>query len=179
MTDVEPLFADRSWSWDDHARDVEIAAAGIPRGAAVVRRGFPSAEMEAVTNTPSSTNETAGDWPEAEGATGVLLRLAAAARLYRSADGGIHVQVPVADRNETFGLKSAGFRDWLVDGYFAERHEPATPAAIQRVISVLEAQSAVRWCDSFCFCARCARRGSGRFGLFPGPGRCQWKSGQD
>ena len=72
---------------------------------------------------------------------GVLLRLAAAAGLYRSADGGIHVQVPVAGRNETYGLKSAGFRDWLVDGYFAERHEPASPAAIGRVVSVLEARA--------------------------------------
>ena len=72
-------------------------------------------------DTPTSTNETAGDLPEAEGTISVLLRLAAAARLYRSADGGIHVQVPVAGRNEIYGLKSAGFRDWLIDGYFAER----------------------------------------------------------
>ena len=113
----------------------------IARGRSDDRRGFSSAELETVTNTPTSMNETVGDLPEAEGTIGLLLRLAAAARLYRSADGGIHVQVPVAGRNETFGLRSAGFRDWLVDGYFAERHEPASPAAIQRVVSVLEARA--------------------------------------
>ena len=104
--------------------------------------------------TPTSTNETAGEPTEAEGTISVLLRLAAAARLYRSGDGGDFMsQVPVAGRYETYGLKSAGFRDWLIDGYFAERHEPASLAAIQRVVSVLEA-GAVRWCDSVGFCAR-------------------------
>jgi hypothetical protein len=91
--------------------------------------------------TTSITNETTCDSPETERSIGVLLRLAAAARLYRAGDGGLHAQVPVGDRHETYGLKSAGFRDWLVDGYFAERHEPASPAAIQRVVSVLEARA--------------------------------------
>ena len=123
------------------ARDVEIAAAGIAWYRLVVQDGFSSNGVESGMNMPTPTNETAGELREAEGTIGVLLRLAAAARLYRSADGGIHVQVPVAGRNETFGLRSAGFRDWLVDGYFSERHEPAPPAAIGRVVSVLEARA--------------------------------------
>jgi hypothetical protein len=111
-------------------------------------------------NTPMSANETAGALPEAEGTISVLLRLAGAARLSRSADGGIHVQVPVAGRNETFGLKSAGFRDWLVDGYFAERRAPVSPAAIKRVVSVLEARARFDGATPSVF-VRVARDGGG------------------
>ena len=44
-----------------------------------------------------------------------LLRVASAARLYRSADGRLQALVPVGDRHEVFGLQSAGFRHWLVE----------------------------------------------------------------
>ena len=71
----------------------------------------------------------------------VLLRLASSARTYRSADGRLHAQVPVGDRLEMYGLKSAGFRDWLIDGYFSYRGAPASPWAIRRVISLLEARA--------------------------------------
>jgi hypothetical protein len=71
----------------------------------------------------------------------VLLRLASTARLYRSGDGGLHARVPIGDRYEVYGLRSAGFRDWLIDGYFADRHEPPCPSAILRVVSVLEARA--------------------------------------
>ena len=138
--------------------------------------GFTSMEFESRMITPTSTNETAGESPEAEGTISVLLRLAAAARLYRSGDGGLHVQVPVAGRYETYGLKSAGFRDWLIDGYFAERHEPASPAAIQRVVSVLEARARFDGATPSVFVRR---RDTERLGLFPGPGRWHWKGGQD
>ncbi len=71
----------------------------------------------------------------------ILLRLASSARTYRSADGRLHAQVPVGDRLEMYGLKSAGFRDWLIDGYFSYRGAPASPWAIRRVISLLEARA--------------------------------------
>ncbi len=38
------------------------------------------------------------------------------AQLFRSADGRSCAQVPVGDRLEIYGLRSAGFRDWLIDG---------------------------------------------------------------
>jgi hypothetical protein len=84
---------------------------------------------------------TAGNGVEAEKTVDILLRLASSARMYRSPDGRLHAQVPVGDRLEMYGLKSAGFRDWLIDGYFSYRGEPASPWAIRRVVSVLEARA--------------------------------------
>jgi hypothetical protein len=74
----------------------------------------------------------------------ILLRLASAARIRRSSDGRLHAQVPVDDRHETYGLKSAGMRNWLTDAYFNECGQPPSLWAIQRVISVLEAKA---WFD--------------------------------
>jgi hypothetical protein len=70
-----------------------------------------------------------------------LLRLAAAARLCRSGDGELHAQVPIGDRYEVYGVRSGGFRDWLIDGYFADRRESPSPATIARVVGLLEARA--------------------------------------
>jgi hypothetical protein len=70
-----------------------------------------------------------------------LLHLAAPARVFRSADGGLHARVPVGDRHEIYPLGSNGFRDWLIDGYFTARSEPPSSSAIMRVVSVLEARA--------------------------------------
>jgi hypothetical protein len=35
-----------------------------------------------------------------------------------------YARVPVGDRQEIYGLKSAAFRDWLIGGYFADQGEP-------------------------------------------------------
>ena len=85
-----------------------------------------------------------GDKEPAEKPLDVLLRLASTARLYRSADGRLHAHVPVGDRFETYRLKSAGFRNWLTDGYFASSGQPPSLWAIQRVTAVLEARA---WFD--------------------------------
>jgi hypothetical protein len=89
----------------------------------------------------SSTNRKADSTPDVESAIQVLLRLAAAAQVYRSGDGVLHARVPIGDRHEVYGLRSAGFRDWLIDGYFVERQEPPSTAAIMRVVSLLEARA--------------------------------------
>jgi hypothetical protein len=78
---------------------------------------------------------------EREGPVDALLRLASSARLYRSADGRLHARVKVGDRHEVYGLSSAGFRDWLTDGYFADRRQPPSQWAIGRVVSLLEARA--------------------------------------
>jgi hypothetical protein len=74
-------------------------------------------------------------------AVGILSRLASAARMFRSADGRYCAQVPVGDRLEIYGLRSAGFRDWLIDGYLAQQDEPPPNSAIRRVIGTLEARA--------------------------------------
>jgi hypothetical protein len=71
----------------------------------------------------------------------VLLRLAARAKLFRAADGRLHARVPVGNRHEIYGLRSAAFRDWLIEGYFADQNEPASDWAIRRVVGVLEARA--------------------------------------
>ena len=45
--------------------------------------------------------------------------LASGARVFRAADGRFHARVPVNGRQAIFGLKSSGFRDWLVDRYLS------------------------------------------------------------
>jgi hypothetical protein len=78
---------------------------------------------------------------DGEGPVDALLRLASSARLYRSTDGRLHARVKVGDRQEIYGLKSSGFRDWLTDGYFADRREPPSQWAVRRVVSLLEARA--------------------------------------
>jgi len=77
--------------------------------------------------------------PEGEGPVEVLLRLAASARFFRSADGRLYAQVPVARRREIHGLKSAAFREWLSRGYFRDCLELPSDRAIRRVLDSLEA----------------------------------------
>ena len=76
--------------------------------------------------TVAMDNVTGGSRDQ-DGPIRVLMRLAEAGRLSRSGDGSIHVRVPVGDRHEVYGIRSGAFRDWLIEGYFAERGEP--PAA--------------------------------------------------
>jgi hypothetical protein len=76
-----------------------------------------------------------------EGSVDALLRLASSARLYRSSDGRLHARVKIGDRREIYGLNSPGFRDWLTDGYFADRREPPSQWAIRRVVSLLESRA--------------------------------------
>jgi hypothetical protein len=52
---------------------------------------------------------------ERSSAIQILSRLASCVVLFRSADGHFCAQVPVGARLEIFGLRSGGFRDWLVD----------------------------------------------------------------
>jgi len=71
----------------------------------------------------------------------VLVRLISSVQLHRTADGPIFAEVPTSDRNETYGLKSRGFRDWLVDGYFAHSGHPPSSRAISGIVGVLEARA--------------------------------------
>ena len=50
-----------------------------------------------------------------------ISELASGARLFRSADGHSCAQVRVGDRLEIYGLRSAGFRDWLISINFERR----------------------------------------------------------
>ena len=71
----------------------------------------------------------------------ILASLASGARLFRSNDGRFFAQVRVGERLEIFGLKSAAFRGWLIDGYLAYHPESPTPAAVRRAVGMLEARA--------------------------------------
>ena len=69
-----------------------------------------------------------------------LLRLASAAQFVRSADGRLHARVPIDDRREIYGLKSASFRDWLIERYRSEGGQPPQADVVRRVLTSLEAR---------------------------------------
>ena len=70
-----------------------------------------------------------------------MLRIVACAQLSRGPDGRPFARVPVEDRFEFYELKSAAFRNWLVDAYLAKHKQPPSKLAISRVVAVLEARA--------------------------------------
>jgi hypothetical protein len=88
-----------------------------------------------------TSEATGGTLSEHSSLVQLLASVASRARLFRSNDGRFFAQVPVGDRLEVYGLKSAGFRDWLIHGYLIYQPEPPSQAAIRRAIGMLEARA--------------------------------------
>ena len=82
---------------------------------------------------PSSNDETIEKPRKDEGPVEVLLRLTATAGSLRSTDGRFYAQVSVGGRREIYALRSAAFRDWLIDGYFRDRRELPSDWSMRRV----------------------------------------------
>ena len=76
-----------------------------------------------------------------------MLRLVSCTQLSRGTDGRPFARVPVEDRFEFYELKSAAFRNWLVDAYIDRCGEPPSKLAISRVVAVLEARAQFRGND--------------------------------
>jgi putative DNA primase/helicase len=95
----------------------------------------------------------------------LLATLAHNMSLFRSTDGRFYAQVPVGERQENYGLKSQGFRDWIIDGYLIDQAEPPSPWAIRRVVGMLEARA--RFNDAIPeIYIRVARNGDGEDGPY-------------
>ncbi len=90
---------------------------------------------------PSTSEETGAKPTEPVSPGQVLASLASGARMFRANDGRFFAQVPVGDRFEVYGLRSAAFRDWLIDGYLASQSEPPSPGAIRGAVGMLEARA--------------------------------------
>jgi len=88
---------------------------------------------------PSPSDETIDNALDDESPVNVLRQLAATARLLRSSDGRFYAQVPIGGRRETYLVKSAAFRDYLVDTYFRQCRELPSDWAIRRVLGALQA----------------------------------------
>jgi hypothetical protein len=71
----------------------------------------------------------------------MMLKLVSCAQLSRGTDGRPFARVPVEDRFEFYDLKSAAFRNWLVDAYLERCGEPPSKLVISRVVAVLEARA--------------------------------------
>lgn len=122
----------------------------------------------------SSSRVEAVEIPERQGSLQVLSRLASSARLFRSAEGRFCAQVSVNDRLEIHGLMSAGFSDWLIDGYLAGRAEPPSGWAIRRVVGMLaQGPGAIHYRSSRGLRPRRPRERHRRLALFPRPRRSQ------
>ena len=97
--------------------------------------------LPALPDSNASSIEETGRNLEQVSPAQILASLASGARLFRSNDGRFFAQVRVGDRLEIFGLKSAAFRDWLIEGYLAYHPESPTPAAVRRAVGMLEARA--------------------------------------
>jgi hypothetical protein len=100
----------------------------------------PGNSLELLASTTSLTTVVVNE-AERMGSVQVLTQLASNARLFRPADGRFCAQVPVGDRLEIYRLKSAAFRDWLIDGYVIDQPEAPSSWPLRRVIGMLEARA--------------------------------------
>src|SRR6476620_6354184 len=87
----------------------------------------------------SPNDEALGNPKQHKGAVERLMSLTATAGLLGSTDGRFYARVAVGSRREVYDLKSASFRDWLIDGYIRAGHEVPSDWAIRRVLGALEA----------------------------------------
>jgi hypothetical protein len=70
-----------------------------------------------------------------------LLLVASDARVFRSDDGRVHARVAVGGRQEVVELRSARFREWLVDVHLHEFRQLPSGWAVRRVLEALEARA--------------------------------------
>jgi hypothetical protein len=128
----------------DAKEEIQHADAGLsaaPLASPGVNPETVERRLEATGTIETSSIAEPSDALERLSAVGLLTRLAASARFFRSADGRFCAQVPVGDRLEIYGLRSAALRDWLIDGYLVSHPEPPSSWAIRRVVAMLEARA--------------------------------------
>jgi hypothetical protein len=70
-----------------------------------------------------------------------LIGAAAPAIFFRLADGRLLAQLQSSGRQEFYGLKSAHFRDWLVDRYIAAGNLAPSKWSIRRALNALDASA--------------------------------------
>jgi hypothetical protein len=90
---------------------------------------------------PTLTDDASVSQVDAQSVGEALFRVASEARYFRSPDGRFHAQVPVEDRHEVLGLKSAAFRDWLIESYRRDSGQLPPDSSVRRVVAALEARA--------------------------------------
>jgi len=71
----------------------------------------------------------------------ILLEIADAAELFRTADGDCFARIPVNDHWETWLIRSKGFRRWLSHGYYRATGTGPNSEAMQAALNTLEAMA--------------------------------------
>ena len=73
--------------------------------------------------------------------TDVLLNVATAARLFHASDGTGFADLTIDGHRETWPLRSKRFQAWLRQQYYERTWDAPSPAALNAVLNVLEAQA--------------------------------------
>jgi hypothetical protein len=90
---------------------------------------------------------TAGGDPQREHDGGkqsqsnTLITIASTAKLFHTAVGEAYAVVPVEDHDETWLLRSQGFKQWLVRQFYRQMGKPPGAQAFEDALGVLEAQA--------------------------------------
>jgi hypothetical protein len=88
----------------------------------------------------SANNEIiANPLADGRGSVQKLMWIAARAEFFRSTDDRLYARVPVGTRFEIYPLRSAAFRDWLIERYFEDRCVLPLERDLRRVLGAAEA----------------------------------------
>lgn len=68
-----------------------------------------------------------------------LIEIGRQAPLFHAPDGTTYALIPVGDHEETWALRSSGFKSWLAETFWRRTGRPARAQALQDVTTVLEA----------------------------------------
>ena len=126
VVSVGPIASQAAVESTESSDGASPSQATPPAGETTPCEQAPGDPKELSAPDPSANADIKGN-VEAASSLQVLLRLASGARFFRSSDGRHFARVPVGSRLEIYGLKSAAFRDWLIEGHFSDR--PSAPDA--------------------------------------------------
>jgi hypothetical protein len=71
----------------------------------------------------------------------ILIELAGAADLFHTPDGHGYADLDIDNHRETWGLRTTGFRRWLVRRFFEARQRAPSSEALQAALNVVEARA--------------------------------------
>jgi hypothetical protein len=123
---------------DNEAHPGHGTEAPAPSGATSPAAGA-NVTKESASAAPSLTSTDTG--PGKERAVDGLLRTADRAQLFRLAGGRLCARLPIEGREEIHGLRSAEFRDWLVDAYIEAGGKLPSKWSLRCAIEALETKA--------------------------------------
>jgi hypothetical protein len=63
------------------------------------------------------------------------------AELFQAPGDPLYATVRIDDHDETWAIRSQGFRRWLARKFYIEEHKPASASALQDILQLFEAQA--------------------------------------